>query len=398
MNLRNPSGGAAPVDSLEDGVADFFERIRKNPRPFITKVTVLGVLAAAVVIGFRVWRTSAEGKSTGIAQELQKASVALEPMERVAILSELRAKTEGAEIEALRLYKLAEAYREVAEKATTGPEKVDAWQKCVETLTALERFPSSVWMKMPVKPAAGDASAPTFALALKSTAEKQLAWLKANPYSASPEPDAGLSVVFELDNGGSFTVGKFFSSVAPHHVQNFVNLCRDGYFEGTSIGTLKKWFRKAAATMEQSVVGVEMGDAMTKVTPDDRTDDDADPPVTGKSDLSYTIPEESNSMAVKRGSLVPVVDPVAGGDSPTRVTIFTEDVMPPRGSPFAEVTDGLEKLEALTKAETESERTERLKTPVKIKKVTVTGSVAHPPANPLPKFAAESLPASRPDK
>ena len=141
MNLRNPSDGAAapaaPAASLEDGVADYFHRLRQNPRPTVVKIVILGVVAIAAVVGFKAWRASSEGKATGVAQELQKAGAAVEPSERIAILGELKAKTAGTETEAARLFKLAEAYRDLAEKAATGPERIDAGTHCAATQTAL---------------------------------------------------------------------------------------------------------------------------------------------------------------------------------------------------------------------------------------------------------------------
>lgn len=392
MNSRTSAESAVPAESLEDGVADFVHKIRMNPRPYVMKVVVLGVVALAAVVGVRVWKKSSEGKATGIAQELQKAVSATEPAERIAILGELKAKTTGTQTEAPRLFRLAEAYRELAEKAATGPEKIEAWTNCLASLTALEQFPQSPWMRMTVKPGP-EGSSPTLAAALKTVAEQQLAWLKANPYAAAVDADPGLSVVFELDNGATFTVGKLYSRVSPYHVQNFVDLCRAGYYDGTAIGTLKKWYRKAAAaSTEQTVVGVEVGDAMTKVTPEDRTDDDVDP-AAGVNDLSYTLPDEPNPLTLKRGSLVGRVDFAAGGESPTRFTIYVEDTLYPQGAPFAEITDGFATLENLMKAETEAEKTERLKSPVRIKKVTVTGSVAFPPTGrKLPAYTPEMLP------
>ena len=405
MNTPNAQAKAAPApaapvstEPLEDGFAALMDRLRDNPRPFIVGTVGTGLVVLALVVGIRTWRASGEGKTTEIAAELMRAGSATTPAERVAILNDLKKKTEAEPAEGQRLYSLAVSYREIAEAAQTNEEKKDAWSNCAKAAGDLvSKFPNSAWVKMVGRP--GSADAKPNAVALKSFAEDQLKWLEAHPFVPAGAPDKDLTVTFELENGGKFKVGKFNSKVAPLHTQNFVNLARDGYFVGTAIGNLKNWYRAAAAasTTTQSVVGVEMGDAMTRVTPDDRSDDGAEPEF--KNDLPYSLPDEPSAAKIVRGSLVMRMNSSAGGNSPTRFTIYAEEILYPQGTPFAEVIEGLDVIEAVMKGETETDRADRLKTMVKIKNVTVEGSVANPPVGTtLPKFAPDMLPKSEAKK
>lgn len=403
MNTPNAQAKAAPApaapvstEPLEDGFAALMDRLRDNPRPFIVGTVGVGLVVLVLVIGIRTWRSSTEGKTTEIAAELMRAGSAATPAERVAILNDLKKKTEADPSEAQRLYSLAISYREIAEAAQTNDEKKDAWSNCAKAAGDLvAKFPNSAWVKLVGRP--GSADAKPNAVALKSFADDQLKWLAEHPFVPAGAPDKDLTVTFELENGGKFKVGKFNSKVAPQHTQNFVNLARDGYFVGTAIGNLKSWYRAAAATTSQSIVGVEMGDAMTRVTPDDRSDDGVEPEF--KNDLPYSLPDEPSAAKITRGSLVMRMNSSAGGNSPTRFTIYAEEIAYPQGTPFAEVIEGLDVIEGVMKGETDADRTDRLKALVKIKNVTVEGSVANPPKSAnLPKFTPDMLPKSEAKK
>ncbi|MBC8117570.1 MAG: hypothetical protein H7062_24500 [Candidatus Saccharimonas sp.] len=130
---------------------------------------------------------------------------------------------------------------------------------------------------------------------------------------------------------------------------------------------------------------------MTRSTPDDRSDDGGEPE--SKNDLGYSLPDESNASPITRGSLVARSSATSGGNSPTRVMIYTEEIAYPQGSPFAEVVEGLDVLESILKGETDSDRPDRLKSVVKIESAKVEGSVDHPPTGKaLPRFTPAALP------
>jgi cyclophilin family peptidyl-prolyl cis-trans isomerase len=390
MNTNSPAAGGAPAAAKGGDNLDFVDRFRSNPGAYVTRVVVIAVAALAAILAYRMWRASQDQKTTDVSTELHRAVLAPDPVEKAAILNDLKKKTEGGPIEAHRLRELAVAYRDVAHAAKTNEEKKEAWRNCLAAATSLQTsFPNSVWAQMPTRPGSEE-SAPV-ATAIKSLAEKQLEWLDKHPYTGAPTPDSGAKVVFELENGKKVVLGKFYSSIAPYAVQNFFNLARDGYFVGTSIGTLRRGVLKSSKQYEQSNVGVELGDPMTKVTPEDRTDDGVDPSATN--DLPYTLPEESGNLPIVRGSVVMRQNFTAGGYSPTRCTIYFDEVSYGAGTPFADVTEGLDVLEEIAKGDTDPDRPERLKSMTKVVNVTVEGSVANPPTGrALPPYDPSNLP------
>ncbi len=399
MNTSTPAAKAAaaapaPVsdDPLNDGFEAFMDKVRDNPRRYVFGVVAIGLVALVAVIGIRSWRASKDNKVTEIAAQLLKVGQATSATERVATLIDLKKHTEGVTVESQRLYLLSIAYRDLAEQATSNEEKKNGWQNCLAAATELsQKFPTSTWVTMTARPGTADAKSPN--AALKSLAESQLAWLTTNPYVNALLPDKDLSITFELEDGRKIKIGKLYSKAAPYAVQNLVNLARDGYFDGLAVGNLKKWYRKTAAGTpgEQSVVGAEFGDAMTRATPDDRTDDGAEPDA--KNDLPYSLPDESSALTIGRGSLVLRPNMAAGGNSATRFTVYVDEILYPQGTPFGEVTEGLDIIESIMKGETDIENTDRLKAPVKIKSAKVEGSVENPPAGrALPKYSPEMLP------
>lgn len=399
MNTSTPAAkaaAAAPVpasdDPLNDGFEAFMDKVRDNPRRYVFGVVAVGLIALVAVVGLRSWRNSKETKITDISAELLRVGQAANATERVAILNELKKRTDGSTADSQRLYLLSIAYKDLAEQATSNEEKLSGWKNCLAASEELaQKFPASTWVKMTARPGTADAKSPN--AALKSLAEEQLKWLATNPYIGALTPDKDLSITFEFDDGRKFKIGKLYSKAAPYAVQNLVNLARDGYFDGLSVGNLKKWYRKTAAGTpgEQSVVGAEFGDAMTRATPDNRDDDGAEPDA--KNDLPYSLPDETNALTITRGSVVLRPNMAAGGNSATRFTIYADEILYPQGTPFGEVTEGLDVIESIMKGETDIEHTDRLKAPVKIKSVKVEGSVENPPSGrALPKYSAELLP------
>jgi hypothetical protein len=141
---------------------------------------------------------------------------------------------------------------------------------------------------------------------------------------------------------------------------------------------------------------------MSKVTPADRTDDDS------AKDLGYSVREEPNALPITRGSLVAVVDGTSGGDSPSRFKIYGDEPHYPQDIVFAEVTDGLDVVDALIGMAASDLAPTQPRDLVRIKKVTVEGSVLNPPADPFPpefklpegpkpESGPESRPTSQPE-
>jgi peptidyl-prolyl cis-trans isomerase B (cyclophilin B) len=255
---------------------------------------------------------------------------------------------------------------------------------------------------MPVRPpTAPGASALSYAAQLEEIADRQLAWFKDHPYQGTVEPDANLKVTLELEDGRKIVVGKFFSKVAPFHVQNFVELARRGYFDGTAFSKVHQTPKKGADRSKGEKppnLAIEGGHPMTKLTPENRDDDD------GPNDIGYSVREEPNNLSPKRGSLCAVIDYTTGGDSPSRFKVYAEEPDVAQDMVFGEVTEGLEVLDAIVNAQPPEGHPQWTKDLVRIKKATVEGSVANPPDRSFPPELRmpevpkpESKPASRPE-
>ncbi|MEY2742977.1 MAG: Cyclophilin type peptidyl-prolyl cis-trans isomerase/CLD, partial [Planctomycetota bacterium] len=188
-------------------------------------------------------------------------------------------------------------------------------------------------------------------------------------------------------------VGEFYSSVAPFHVANFVKLAKDGYYPGTSFSSFRRGNLKSNTAAGQTAVnvGLEFADPMTKVTPDNRDDD-------GTKDIGYSVRDEANSLPYAAGSLVAVQDWNTGGDSASRLAVYAEEPAFGYGTIFARVTDeaSLKVLRDMLAADGDAGNTIRIKSPFKIKSVTVEGAIANPPETPFPP--AFKMPEAEPAK
>ena len=109
-------------------------------------------------------------------------------------------------------------------------------------------------------------------------------------------------------------------------------------------------------------------------------------------------------LAVTRGSIVGVQDYATGGDSPARFKVFAEEPEFAQDTVFGQVTEGLEILDAIVNAPAPEGHPQWTKDLVRIKKITVEGSVATPPDRAFPPELRlpevpkpESKPASRPE-
>lgn len=368
---------------------------RENPAKYIKLAAVVAVAVLATVIGFQLWRSQTDKKVGGIATEWSETwSSETTAKSRAAQLEQLGPEIKDPAHQAMRQYDLAVTYRELADQATTQEEKVGYYEKMLAAANSLKSINNNhLWAKMPTRPPTS-VSTPTLPAVdqLIDVATRQLAWLKAHPFQAPPEADPGLKVTFELDDGRKFVVGKLFSRAAPFHVKNFVELARTGYYDGTALSKLAQGYKKGTQAKQgttPTAIAIEAGHPMTKVTPDDREDDD------NPSDLGYSVREEPNSIAMTRGSIVAVQDPQAGGDSPSRFKIYADEPTYAFENVFGEVTEGLDVIDSIVNAPANETRATRPRDLVRIKRTLVEGSILSPPERAFPPVA--KLPDSRPE-
>jgi cyclophilin family peptidyl-prolyl cis-trans isomerase len=382
---------AATIDSI-------FDDARKNPKKYAVRAVTIAVPIVVLVVGFQIWRSHRAETTGALATKWSDLwGSDTTPKARAAALEELSPKISDPGQRAMRLYDLAVTYKELAEQATTQEEKLGYYEKMLATASDLKSSSSNaLWARMPTRPPTS-ASTPTLPAIdqLIDLATRQIAWLKQHPFQTAPEADPGLKVTFELEDGRKIVVGKLFSRSAPYHVQNFVELARRGYYDGTAVSKLGQGYRKGTVAKQgstPSVIAIEAGHPMTKVTPEDREDDDS------AAEIGYSVREEPNPLPIIRGSIVAVQDPQSGGDSPSRFKIYVDEPTYAFETVFAEVTEGLDVIDAITAAPANQTRPTRPSDLVRIKRATVEGSVLAPPERPFPPELTlpDSAPTTRP--
>ncbi len=397
-----PAATAVAADKV---VGSFWERtvddIHRRPQYYVKAVTIIAVIAAIPLIGWKIFSAMNASKQDDVALAWQKATDSDVPAkQRAAQLEDLGAQLAGSPADASRLFELATTFKELADDAKTQEEKLANYQKAVDTCSQLEsKYPNSFWAKMVTRPANGaQAAGQSLVAQVKENAQRQVDWLKAHPFVGAVQPDKNLKVTFELENGKKFVIGKFWSKVAPYHVKSFVWLARDKkYFEGTAFHAFVKGMKKTdASTMMQQPkttnLGITGGDPMTKATPENRDDDGQQ-----TNDVGYSIREEPNMLPAGRGSVLSVMDYTTGGDSPSRFTIYSDEPTYAQGSVFAEVTEGLEVIDELVSQAEDDLRKDRPKALVKVKSVTVEGDIDFPPAGTdFPPAGEFKVPESKP--
>jgi peptidyl-prolyl cis-trans isomerase B (cyclophilin B) len=398
------SPGAAP--SAPQHSTSIWHRINddlhKRPKTYLNAVVVIAMVVLIIVLSFKFFR----GRQVDKAAKLSTTWFDLwgsdtGPKARAASLEELGSQLTDDQQRALQLYELAVTQKEIAQAAETQAEKVAAYERVIAHCAELKsKYPNNFWATFPLRPPTGQGG-PTSppATLLEEYAKSQLEWLKAHPFQATAEPDPNLSVTFELEDGRKFVVGKLFSSVAPYHVQNFVELARSGYFDGTGFSRVSQGFKRGVTPKQGEKppnIAVEGGHPFTKLTPEDRDDDDA------SADVGYSVPDESstNTLTPKRGSLTAIIEHATGGDSASRFKIYADEPPGSQDTVFAEVTEGMDVIDSIIGAPHPEGKTMWTKDLVRVKKVTVQGSVAKPPERPFPPqpvMPEPKKPASRPE-
>lgn len=377
--------------------------LHKRPKAYLNAILLLSIAALIGVLAFKFWtgrRADAAGTLSTTWFDLWNPDTG--PKARAGSLADLEPELTTDAQRAHRLYDLAVTYKEIGDSAESQADKLAAYEKVIGFCNDLKsKYPNSLWAKLPLRPptTAGGAALSPPASQVEDYAKRQLDWLKAHPFAAAPDPDPNLSVTFELGDGRKFVVGKLFSSVAPYHVQNFVELARSGYFDGTAFSRVSQGYKRGVTPKQGEKppnIAVEGGHPFTKLTPDDRDDDDS--PV----DIGYSVPDESSTdvLTPRRGSLAAIVDPASGGDSAARFKIYADEPPGSQDTVFGEVTDGMDVIDSIVNAPSPDGKPMWTKDFVSVKKATVSGSVLRPPERQFPPAATmpePRKPASRPD-
>jgi len=191
-----------------------------------------------------------------------------------------------------------------------------------------------------------------------------LSLLQAPPQESPKE----LQAVFET-SAGSFIV-QFYPDQAPNHVRKFLQLAREGYFDGTSFHSM----------VPRAVV--QGGDPETK-NPNAKEK-------YGSGGYNMGLKREISDLPLKRGTIVAFTLPDKPDSAGSQFFICIGDQLQLNGqfTAFAYVADGMDIVEKISTTPTDDKRmaTER----VEIKNVTVR-KIPPPPPPVAPPFTTESI-------
>jgi len=191
-----------------------------------------------------------------------------------------------------------------------------------------------------------------------------LALLSQTPSEDNPKD---LQAVFET-SAGTFIV-QFYPDQAPNHVRKFLELARDGYFNGTSFHSM----------VARGVV--QGGDPETK-NPNARDK-------YGSGGYNMGLKREISDLPLKRGTIAAFTVPgVESAGSQFFICVGDQFQMNGQFTAFAYVTDGMDIVEKISTTPTDDKRmaTER----VEIKGVTVR-KIPPPPPPVAPPFTTETI-------
>ena len=179
---------------------------------------------------------------------------------------------------------------------------------------------------------------------------------------------ADLQAVFET-SAGPFII-QFYPDKAPNHVRKFLDLAREGYFNGTSFHSM----------VARGVL--QGGDPETK-NPNARDK-------YGSGGFNMGLTQEISDLPMKRGTVAAFALPGKPDSDGSQFFICVADQPPLQGqfTAFAYVADGMDVVEKLSQTPTDDKRnaTER----VELKSVAVR-KIPPPPAPVAPPFTTETL-------
>ena len=177
-----------------------------------------------------------------------------------------------------------------------------------------------------------------------------------------------LQAVFET-SAGTFVV-QFYSDQAPNHVRKFLELARDGYFNGTSFHSM----------VSRAVV--QGGDPETRnPTARDKY---------GSGGYNMGLKREISDLPLKRGTIVAFTLPGMPDSAGSQFIICVGDQFQLNGqfTAFAYVAEGMDIVEKISTTPTDDKRMANER--VEIKTVTVR-KIPPPPPPVVPPFTTETI-------
>jgi peptidyl-prolyl cis-trans isomerase B (cyclophilin B) len=186
---------------------------------------------------------------------------------------------------------------------------------------------------------------------------------------APPQDDPkDLQAVFET-SAGSFIV-QFYPDQAPNHVRKFLELAREGYFNGTAFHSMV-----ARAVLQGGDPETRNPNAREKY---------------GSGGYNMGLKQEISDLPLKRGTVVAFTLPGMPDSAGSQFFICVGDQLQLNGqfTAFAYVADGMEVVEKISETPTDDKRMATAR--VEIKSVTVR-RIPPPPPPVAPPFSAETV-------
>ena len=219
--------------------------------------------------GSKSQAAQAEERRNEFYEQRRAAYGAEEPKEQLAGLQDLHSSVEGnAGFEITALWDITQIARNAARTEKDPAEKLrylEAGASAIKTLKS--KYSSNIIAKLPWKPLGSldEETAPSLVDARATWFDSQIQWLQEvkDGVSIDDEPDANLEgqIVLVDGEGNEKTLKlRFFSKEAPHGVDNFLRLARDGYYENTllfgleqqDISTTDNPWRRARLPIQQT--------------------------------------------------------------------------------------------------------------------------------------------------
>jgi len=171
------------------------------------------------------------------------------------------------------------------------------------------------------------------------------------PAPAAPAAKKALTAVITMEKGGEIVL-EFWPQDAPKHVENFIKLANEKFYDGQRVHRVEPGFV------------VQFGDPQSKTKP-------MDDPKMGSGGPGYTIEAEFNKRPFDRGVLgmARTNDPDSAG-SQFFVMHGRAEHLDGKYTAFGKVTKGLEVIDKIVNAPRD-ESNDRPKEPVHIKKITI---------------------------
>lgn len=397
---ETPSKSTMPAAAIAGAVehapmksASVWERLaqdgRKNPSKWIGWGVALAVVAAIAIGAFQYFSSKKTQANDELGEDLQKALSETKPADRAERLRDVVDRVKGQPSEAWMLFTYARACKAAAESETKPDVKLGYYRRALEAATSAARDQANPLNSLPWKPSLPGSPANASLIArMVDHCQKQVVWLEKNGQNieVTPKTDAQLSAKLTLldPEGKEHSLGlKFFSKEAPHLVDGFIALAKDGFFEGTQVFGVDQQDPNT-----EDVHAVLLGSAFSKLAPD-RTD------IIGKEldYIGYTLPRDDPGIEAKKGRLAYDVRKENGvpvGVNPASLALCVAD---PKDAGrdrvvFAETSSDSEVLNLLSQLtpnkdaslSTTPTRVSLTSKPWKISKIQIDGQNSNPPS------------------